>query len=159
MMVTVRPMVNNDITDVAAVHAECFSRQTQSKEWITCNFRAFPRIRYFVAEYNDNIVGYIQWTEKSGFRKEVVLELEQMAVFPKMQKCGIGTALIVQSLPMVKDDLAQRNAIIKHVVVTTRTDNESQKLYIKTLQVQREAIITNLFSADEVFMISRNIKI
>lgn len=158
-MISIRPMIEDDIVNVSLIHAECFPRQLLSSEWITCNFRAKPKIRYFVAEYKGNIAGYIQWTEKSGFRKEVILELEQMAVIPKMQKQGIGTALIMQSLPMIKVDLAQRNAMVKHIVVTTRTDNESQKLYLKTLHAKSEAIVTNLFSADEVFMIARNIKI
>ena len=47
----------------------------------------------FVAEDNDNdnvVVGY----QKSGFRPEVVLELEQIAVTPTCQGNGVGSALI-----------------------------------------------------------------
>jgi hypothetical protein len=41
--------------------------------------------------------------------------------------------------------------------VTTRADNFAQKLYKKALNVKTEATIADLYSADEVFMIRRNI--
>lgn len=152
----IKSMRMQDLLDVAKVHREAFPRQLHSEQWITCNFNAYPRIRYFVAEDDGSIVGYIQWIEKSGFRKEVVLELEQIAVLPSQQKRGIGSALISQSLKMINEELQQRSASIKHILVTTRTDNEAQKLYTKALNAQPEAILPNLFSADEVLMIARD---
>lgn len=152
----IRCMTKADLLDVAKVHQEAFPRQMHSEEWIFCNFNAYPRIRLFVAEDEGRILGYIQWIEKSGFRKEVVLELEQIAVLPAKQKLGIGTLLISESLKMVKEELSQRNSTIKHILVSTRTDNAAQKLYKKTLKVQAETVISNLFSADEVLMIARN---
>ena len=98
-IVSIRQMVLEDVSKVARVHEEVFVRQTLSRQWISCNFQAFPRIRYFVAEVDQDLVGYIQWTEKSGFRADVVLELEQIAVMPSMQNKKIGTALILHSLP------------------------------------------------------------
>ena len=64
--------------------------------------------------------------------------------------------LISESLKMIKEELSQRDATIKHVLVSTRTDNEAQKLYKKVLNAQPEVVISNLFSADEVLMIARN---
>lgn len=155
-MITIREMQESDVKGAARVHAEAFVRQTLSHDWISCNFKAFPRIRYFVAVLEGEIVGYIQWMEKSGFRKEVILELEQVAVLPTLHGKGIGTALIERSLPLVQKELAKRNASIKHVLVTTRADNPAQALYAKTLKAVAECTITNLFSADEVLMIARN---
>lgn len=153
----IRSMKKQDLLNVSKVHKEAFSRQLHSEEWITCNFNAFPRIRYFIAENNEEIIlGYIQWTEKSGFRKEVVLELEQIAVLPSQRKRGIGSLLISESLKMIQQELKQRDAVIKHVLVSTRTDNEAQKLYKKVLNAQPECVVSNLFSADEVLMIARN---
>jgi hypothetical protein len=149
-------MVENDIKETAQVHREAFSRQILSYEWITCNFKAFPKTKYFIAEVEEKIVGYIQWTEKSGFRKEVVLELEQIAVLPTRQGKGIGTSLIINSLPMIKVELASRGSTIKHILVTTRDDNSAKQLYINTLNAKTEAVLKNFFSADEVLMISRN---
>lgn len=149
-------MKKEDILEVSKVHAEAFPRQTLSEEWIRCNFNAFPRIRYFLAEVDGKIVGYVQWIEKSGFRKEVVLELEQIAVRPSLQGLGIGSALISQSLPLIEMELEKRQANIKHILVSTRTDNKAQELYAKILEAQPEVTIPNLFSADEVLMIARN---
>lgn len=158
-MVKIRPADEKDVESIAKVHSEAFLRQIHSYEWVSCNFRAFPRIRYFVAELENEIVGYIQWIEKSGFRKEVVLELEQIAVLPSKQGKKIGTALIKQSLPVIKDQLATRQSYIKHVLVTTRNDNPAQQLYAKTLNAKVETMIPNLFSSDEVLMISRNVDV
>jgi ribosomal protein S18 acetylase RimI-like enzyme len=152
----IRSMAKQDLLHVAKVHEESFSRQLHSIEWITCNFNAYPRIRFFVAEDEGIILGYAQWIEKSSFRKEVVLELEQIAVLTSKQKLGIGSLLISESLKMVKEELRQRDASIKHVLVSTRTDNEAQMLYKKVLNAQPEITIANLFSADEVLMIARN---
>lgn len=150
-------MESTDVTSVAKVHSQSFSRQLDSEEWIFCNFKAHPRIRIFVAKVDEEIVGYIQWIEKSGFRKEVVLELEQLAVLPIWRNQGVGSNLINSSLPFVKEELANRDAVLKHVLVTTRTDNDAQKIYRETLNASVETTISDLFSADEVIMISRDI--
>ena len=153
----IRKMTVDDIDSVAAVHSAAFARQIMSKEWVISNFSAFPRMQYFVADAGSMICGFTHWTQKSGFRSQVVLELEQVGVHPEHQGKGVGTALIEQSLPLVRSQVAGRGATLKHVIVTTRADNQAQKLYKKTLGVEVEATITNLYSADEVFMVRRNI--
>jgi len=152
----IRRMESTDVADVANVHARSFPRQLNSHDWVSCNFNGYPRIRIFVAQVDKEIVGYIQWMEKSGFRKDVVLELEQLAVLPEWRNQGIGSRLISSSLLVVKEELAQRGAKLKHVIVTTRTDNDAQKLYHSTLNASAVATIPDLFSDDEVIMLSRN---
>jgi hypothetical protein len=44
-------------------------------------------------------------------------------------------------------------------VVTTRADNDAQALYRTTLGAEVEAVIKNLYSADEVFMAARHNKL
>ncbi|MFJ4289363.1 GNAT family N-acetyltransferase [Cupriavidus sp. NPDC089707] len=151
---SIRPLVASDIEHVAAIHQVAFPRQLESLLWISCNAAAYPRIRYFVAIEDGKIVGYIQWAEKSGFRKEVVLELEQMAVLPENRGRGIARALIRQSLPQVARELEKRGAAIKAVMVTTRTDNAAQRIYASMLGAIPRAIIPDLYSADEVIMIA-----
>ena len=160
MTMNIRPLTPNDIEKTAKVHEAAFMRQTLSKEWIESNSRAYPRIQNYVAENMENeIVGYIQWVQKSGFRHEVVLELEQLAVLPKYHGKGIGTKLIRESLPQINCQLASRGAKIKHIVVTTRSDNYAQKIYQKTVGAKVETTIKNLYSADEVLMIARDVQI
>lgn len=156
----IRPFEQSDLVATSEVHKAAFIRQHMSYEWIRCNSNAYPKSQLFVAENKNNeIVGYIHWSQKSGFRPEVVLELEQLAVHPTYQGKGIGTTLVKKSLPQVQEQLKTRNATIKHILVTTRADNFAQKLYKKILHAEVEVTISNLYSADEVIMISRNIQI
>jgi ribosomal protein S18 acetylase RimI-like enzyme len=151
----IRSLVEADLCKVAAVHSQVFSRQGNSRAWVECNARAYPRMRYFVAVIGDQICGYILWTEKSGFRREVVLDLEQIAVLPNCQGHGIGEALIRTSMDMVVNQLSERGATLKCVLVSTRVDNAAQRLYRKVLGAETEATIPSLFSADEVLMVAR----
>jgi ribosomal protein S18 acetylase RimI-like enzyme len=156
-MPTVRKTTITDLEAIAEIHRRTFTRQTRSMEWIECNFRAYPRIQYFVVEHEGQIAGFIEWMQKSGFRKDVVLELEQMAVDPAHQGKGVGRILIAESLPLVAQQLAERGAKLKHVIVTTRADNYAQRLYESSLNAKVEASISNLYSADEVLMIARDL--
>ena len=153
----IRLMVASDLEQAAKVHQLAFIRQQRSYEWIKCNFDAAPRFLNFVAESNGEVVGYIVWGQKSGFRPEVILELEQLAVLPFYHNQGIATQLIMKSLPQVKVLLSQKESRLKHIMVNTRADNYAQKMYQKLLGAEVEMIIKSLYSADEVFMVARNI--
>lgn len=152
----IRAFSHHDLDATAAIHAEAFERQSRSKEWIACNAAAHPRMRLYVAELDGAVRGYILWTEKSGFRKEAVLELEQIAVAAQHRGQGIGGALIRDSLAQVGKELATRSARIKAVLVSTRTDNAAQRLYVKALGAKVEATLPSLYSGDEVLMAARN---
>ncbi len=154
---TVRLASEKDIESIAEVHRLAFIRQGHSEDWIRCNYKAFPRYILCVAEINGDIAGYIMWNQKSGFRPKAVCELEQLAVTPKSQGQGIAKGLIKQSLELVKIELAQKGSEIKHIIVTTRADNYAQNLYRETLGAEIEFTISDLYSADEVLMIARDI--
>lgn len=155
--VYIRRMDLSDLSDAADVHKSAFVRQTHSLEWLTCNLNAYPRMISYVAVIDSLCVGYIIWTQKSGFRPEVVLELEQIAVTPEWQGRGIARLLIEDSLPDVRQVLLERQAVLKHIIVTTRADNHAQKLYTDVLGAEIEATISNLYSADEVIMVARDV--
>jgi len=154
----IREMSSEYIEQVSNIHASSFERQHNSLQWIECNFKAYPRIQFFVAQFEDNILGYIQWIQKSGFRSKVILELEQMAVLPKMRNNGIGKSLILNSLPLITSNLKLEGSDLMHIIVTTRADNNAQNLYKEVLGADVVTTIPNLYSADEVIMVSRNVQ-
>lgn len=155
----IRLMEKMDLEKVAEIHKLTFVRQQNSLQWIQCNFNAFPRFLCFVAQIKGEIVGYIVWGQKSGFRLEAVIELEQLAVSPTFQAQGIGRQLITESLPLVKNNLFLNGSTLKHILVTTRADNFAQQLYRSALGAEIETTIKNLYSDDEVLMIARNVGI
>ena len=155
----IRKIKAEDLEYASKIHQQAFSRQRLSLEWLTCNFNAFPRFMMYVAVLDGEVVGFIIWAQKSGFRPESIMDLEQIGVLPKMQGKGIGGKLIKESLKLVCKQLAEQDSILKHVTVSTRADNQAKRLYEKELGAKVEATISNLYSADEVFMIARNVKI
>jgi len=153
----IRLMEKEDLDGAALVHKQAFSRQNNSYQWLECNFNASPRFMSFVAQSAGEIVGYVIWVQKSGFRPETVLELEQLAVSADLQGQGVGRSLINKSLPLVKQQLSSQGSRLKHILVSTRADNYAQELYKSTLGAEVETTISNLYSADEVLMIARNV--
>ena len=155
--VIIKPMTKDACLSAADIHRKVFIRQTLSEEWIEATFNAFPRMLCYVAEEGNTPVGYCIWGQKSGFRPKVILELDQLAVLPEFQGKGIGSQLIKQSLTLVRKQLSVQGLTLQHIMVTTRADNAAQRLYKRVLGAEVEATITNLYSADEVIMIARNV--
>lgn len=148
-------MHHSDVEAVAKIHKQQFPRQQNSIKWVSCNFAAFPRIMLFVArDEKDNVVGYIQWLQRSGFRKESVLELEQIAVSQSHQRMGIGTKLIHGSLKAIKSYLSDTHSVLKAVIVSTSIDNAAQSLYQRVLGAKAVATINGLFSQEEIIMVA-----
>jgi ribosomal protein S18 acetylase RimI-like enzyme len=56
----------------------------------------------------------------------------------------------------MREHLRERGAHLKAIIVTTRADNNAQRLYRDALGVEVECTIKELYSADEVIMIARN---
>jgi ribosomal protein S18 acetylase RimI-like enzyme len=88
-----------------------------------------------------------------------VIELEQVAVSPGIRGRGVGRKLITYTLPDVASKLRRQGSVLKHILVTTRADNLAQRLYGDVLGAKVEATLANLYSADEVIMVARDIKI
>ncbi len=158
MEIKITKAKKKDSEKIAEIASENFSGLKEKKDarkWISCNFNAFPRMQYFIAKNGKNVAGYILWSEKGGFRKESVFELEQVAVKKAFQGKGVGTHLIEKSIIEIKKHLKKRGAHLKVVEVTTGTDNKAQKLYDKTLGAKAECVIKDFFRGDEVIMIAR----
>ena len=156
-------LTKKNINAVAYIASKSFSGlngKNKSKNWIGCNFKAYPRMQYFVAclpagRQKRRIAGYILWVEKGGFRNESVWELEQIAVDENYRGRGIGSELIEKSFEEIKKYLKKRKSIIKLIEVTTGTENKAQTLYKKTLGAKPECVIKDFFRGNEVVMIKR----
>jgi hypothetical protein len=154
----IRRMTENDIEQTARVHAAAFPRQTFSKEWMECAYKSFPMSQCFVAEQGGQIVGFVIWTEKSGFRKEAFVELVQGGTEPGLQGAGICSTLVSQSLPMVAEKIAERGAILKNIIVNTRADNElALRICKNVLGAKEVAVVPGIFTADEVYLLARDV--
>lgn len=157
--VIILPMHHEDIGAVAKIHSQAFPRQHSSLKWVNSNFQAHPRVMMFVARNEqDRVIGYIQWLHKSGFRKEAVIELEQIAIEKASQRQGIATKLIKESLSDVKSYLRDSKSKLKSILISTRTDNKAQELYCKSLDAKAVATIKDLYSDDEVIMIADSLQ-
>ena len=157
-MINIKNAERENLKEVAKIASDNFSGLKNIKnaeQWIGCNFSAFPRVQYFVAEENGKIAGYIEWMEKGGFRENSVWELEQIAVAKDFQGKGVGTQLISESFLELKKYMENRGSKLKAVEVTTGTENKAQNLYKKTLGAEPECVVKNLFRGDEVIMIAR----
>lgn len=156
--VQVRRMRQADITTVAELHALVFPRQTFSQEWIECTFRSFPMSQMFVAERDGKILGFLIWTEKSGFRKDAYVELVQGGTDPTYQGKGICTSLVESSMRMVADKIAERGAVLKTIIVNTRADNHfALNIAKNVLKAEPVAVVPGVFTADEVYLVAHNV--
>ncbi len=150
----VRKMKEEDIDEIVKIYLECFHGMNdinKIKEWISLKYRGYPVNRYYVIDKK----GYILWTELGGFRKDAVIELEQIAITPKEQGKGFGSILIKESLKDIIKELDARGSRLKLVKVTTGTENQAQRLYKKTLNAKPVAVIPDMFRGDEVLLIAR----
>lgn len=158
-MKLIRQMLPSDIDAVAHIHTDAFPNDVdtyaQSQRWIYSKFLGWPVNRYFVAINKETVIGYILWVEMGGFRKNCILELEQLAVAKDWRGQGVGIHLIDESLMLMASMLAKEKRYIKLVEVTTGTTNEAQMLYIKALSAVIECTKKEFYDEDEVVMIAR----
>ena len=156
--IKVRPASKADLSTIAEIGADAFSGlrpKDMGLKWVSACFSAFPRMEYWVAESDDTIAGYILWNEKGGFRKDAVLELEQIAVIPNLRNRGIGRSLLLHSLAGVRERLHSRGSRIKLVEVTTGTEQQAVEFYRRSLGADVVAKIPDYFRGDEFILISR----
>ncbi len=152
-------MRDKDTNQVADIYLKCFrgmSKPSEVRKWIKLRHASYPAGQFFVGALGSKIVGYILWIELGGFRKEAVIELDQIAVAPDYQGRGFGKTIIKESMKTVSSYLKKRGSTLKLVKVTTGTTNEAQKLYKDTLHAEPVAVIPDFFRSDEVVMIARS---
>lgn len=155
MSISVRLARIADTPAVASIHADAFPRQRDSATWVAATLAAAPRFLAYVLEQHGEVAGYAFWAQKSGIRPAAVLELEQIAVHSKWRGAGLGERLIQDSLALAAAQLASNGQTIQSLLVSTRADNQAQRLYARILGAKIAAEIENLYSATEVFMVAK----
>ena len=154
----VREARERDILGIATLGEEAFSGmrpRTNALRWARACWNAGPRTRYWVACEGRDLVGYILWMEKGGFRKEAVLELEQIAVETARRGRGIGELLVRVSLEGERRRIERRGSRLKLVEVTTGSEQGALGFYRRALGAKPVAKIPGLFRGDEYVLLAR----
>ena len=152
MHISISKVKSTDIQSIASIHQLTFIRQKDSYQWVGSTVAAFPRYLCYVITLNASVVGYIFWAQKSGFRSEVILELDQIAIHPDFQKKGLSKRLIQESLKLVQTELEQYQQTIKNILVNTSQENKAKKIYENVLVAKEVAVISGLFRLPEVYL-------
>jgi len=152
----------NDLRRMSEIHQDCFptdcKTEDDSSRWIAASANAGPRMNYFVAEQGGELLGYILWMEKGGFREEAVLELEQIGVHTDYRRNGVGAKLITESLTTVAKAISADKRKLKLIEVTTNErysvdgdmNHSAAALYERTLGASEATRIPDLFSFGNV---------
>lgn len=151
-------MTLEDLLSVSHIHKQNFSRQSHSQLWLKCHLMSFPKDFTYIIEIENKIVGYIIWTQKSGFRKQVVMELSQIAIDKDFQHQGNATQLILVSLKQVIFYLNAHEQQLNKLYISTGTNNSAKSLYTKLFQPKLEATFHHLYNEtnDEIILIVHN---
>ncbi len=151
----VRAAEEADIDSIASVYKACFPGELDHELWIRSSFNAYPRGVYYVATVDGRVCGYILWCVKNGFRRETIIELEQVGVHPDFAGQGLGRALIEESVKRFRQHLADLGHGIGAILVTTSEGNFAEGLYASTLGVSRAAAIADYGSGTELILYKR----
>jgi len=157
-MIQVRQIEQSEANCLNEIYAACFPNEILQDEWIKSNMCSYPRMVYYVAECDEEIIGYAHWSVKSGFRSHSIVELEQVAVMPKYGRRGIGEYLLKQSFLQYKAHLSLLGVAIKGIYITTREGNFAENLYKRIFSVERQGIINNYGSGNEVILFKRYVE-
>jgi ribosomal protein S18 acetylase RimI-like enzyme len=157
--IIVKEALHEDIPSIVDIYLESFKGMQDyntASKWVSLKFNSKPISIYYIALFDGKVVGYILWSEHGGFRKEAVIELEQIAVSKMYRGKGVASKLIVESLRMLnRDYITARGSRIKMVIVTTASNNDAKRLYERVLNAREVAVIKDLYSNDESILIAR----
>lgn len=155
MNTLVRRANESDIAAIAGVHGDAFPRQLDSKEWVRATLAAYPRMLAYVLIHDAQLAGFVFWAQVSGFRRNAIVELDQLAVLSKLRGQGFGERLIEESLALVKSQLDANQQTVKALLAKTASDNKAQQLYGRVLGVKPVAEIDGLFAKPEIVMVAQ----
>lgn len=156
--VEVRPARESDLEGIADIGSESFSGLrplAAATRWVRACWAAQPRMRYWIAERLGTPVAYILWMEKGGFRKDAVVELEQIAVRPSLRGRGVGGELIRRSLDELTRLIESEGRRVKVIEVTTGSEQGAVEFYRRILGAEVVAKLPGIFRGDEFILVAR----
>ena len=132
-------MEEEDIPMVAAIlQKEVYNElsQDEMEDWLKNSARP-PYLECFVAEGpNEEIVGFISWGLSDMYDKQIILEIEMIAVEQQFHRKGIGSRLLRETLARVKDIWKKGELEVVTVRVETDGDNRiAQNFFSKILSM------------------------
>ncbi len=154
----IRRATSQDIQAIADLDRLGFSGNRPpgvAEKWIGTNFARGDQYQYFVFEKDGMIAGFIAWEIKNGFAREVpIIELEKFAVHPDFRGQGIGTALIDETFPVMKEwihTFLPEAKEMRVIVWCLKGNDKALELYKKICGdgVKGER---SIFSSDEVLL-------
>ncbi|MEH6567010.1 MAG: GNAT family N-acetyltransferase [Halopseudomonas sp.] len=151
-------MQRNDLAAAMQVHQHAFGRAAQSPYWIEVTLEAFPRFLCFVAADAGQVLGYLIWSQKHGYRDEATVELDQIAVLPEHVGDEVARQLIEESMPHVSAQLASQGICVKHINVSLREDEHLHRPYQTALDVEVATAIAGLYRLDETLMAAKDME-
>ncbi|MFT7559621.1 MAG: GNAT superfamily N-acetyltransferase [Flavobacteriales bacterium] len=146
-----------DINGITTVYELCFPNEESHGSWVEASMNSYPRGIYYVIESNDDVVGYVLWCVKNGFRSSTIIELEQVAIAPDFHGKGYGRALIEKSFGLFKGHVLELGYKVGAVMVTTSEGNYAEDLYISALGVARSAVLQGYGSGNEIILYNNSI--
>ena len=152
---SIRQANKSHIDGITKVYCVCFPREINHDIWITSCFNSYPKSVYYVFIESNAIQGYILWSIKNGFRKNTIIELEQLGVHPEHAGKGIARKLISESFELFKLHVAGLGLDVGAIMVTTSEGNYAEKLYTSTLGVTRNGMIEGYGSGNELVLFKK----
>ena len=148
----IRKAQKADLVRIAEIYAACFPREESHFEWIDAIYHSYPKGVYYVLEVNNEVIGYILWCFKNGFRKKSIIELEQVGVHPDFSGKGFGRVLIKDSFDEFKALVKEQGFVVGALLVTTSEGNYAESLYKSILGVETASKIQGYGSGNELIL-------
>jgi len=142
-MIKIREAKEKDLEQIAKIALACFpedfvdgtkkesSTKKNALNWIKERFENKTFAKYYVAELNGKVVGYIFHLMLGGLSG--IVQLEQIGVDPEHRQKGIGKELILKSEEFWKRYFQNKfkKPLYKILLTTSEINDKAHNLYAK----------------------------
>jgi len=148
----IRKALDSDLSEISNIYEVCFPRESNHGNWVRACFSSAPKSVYYVIESESQIIGYILWCVKNGFRAQSIVELEQIGIHPDHSGKGHGKLLVKLSFSEFQQHVKDLGFSIGAILVTTSEGNYAEKIYKSTIGVRTAATINGYGSGNELIL-------